>query len=214
MRRAQHVAHAFCVAAPTRRTCMQPAPAARRSPLCTRRQRSNQPSGGVQEQGAPAAAASTSAAAAGNAANAAATGGGGGGASTSSVAAASAAAAAAAAAAWAEAGATCIACGIGISGPGFASPAEQRRHFKTDWHRCACSCHSITSTACTLHTRALAACCRQAVAKAGALTLLYRMYCICLRRYNVKRRVARRPPVTEEAFDRIVEDDEDVSQDR
>ena len=36
---------------------------------------------------------------------------------------------------WSEAGATCIACGIGVAGPGFASAAEQRAHFKTDWHR-------------------------------------------------------------------------------
>jgi hypothetical protein len=38
---------------------------------------------------------------------------------------------------WNEAGATCIACGIGISSQGFSSAAEQRQHFKTDWHRCA-----------------------------------------------------------------------------
>jgi hypothetical protein len=42
----------------------------------------------------------------------------------------------AAAAAWSEGmGATCIACGIGINGQGFTSSAEQRQHFKTDWHR-------------------------------------------------------------------------------
>ena len=40
-------------------------------------------------------------------------------------------------AAWSEAGATCITCGIGVNGPGFATAAEQRQHFKTDWHRCA-----------------------------------------------------------------------------
>jgi hypothetical protein len=66
--------------------------------------------------------------------------------------------------AWSEAGATCIACGIGVAGPGFASAAEQRGHFKTDWHR-----------------------------------------------YNVRRRVAKKPPISEEQFDRIVEEDEDVS---
>jgi hypothetical protein len=32
-------------------------------------------------------------------------------------------------------GATCIACGIGINSQGFTSSAEQRQHFKTDWHR-------------------------------------------------------------------------------
>lgn len=37
---------------------------------------------------------------------------------------------------WNESGATCITCGIGVSGPGFASAQEQRAHFKTDWHRC------------------------------------------------------------------------------
>lgn len=36
---------------------------------------------------------------------------------------------------WSESGATCIACGIGISSPGFGAAAEQRDHFKTDWHR-------------------------------------------------------------------------------
>ncbi len=36
---------------------------------------------------------------------------------------------------WNESGATCIACGIGISLPGFDTAAEQRAHFKTDWHR-------------------------------------------------------------------------------
>jgi pre-60S factor REI1 len=51
-----------------------------------------------------------------------------------------------------------------VTGPGFASAAEQRLHFKTDWHR-----------------------------------------------YNVRRRVAKKPPVAEEQFDRIVEDEEDVS---
>lgn len=34
-----------------------------------------------------------------------------------------------------EGGATCIACGIGIHLPGFDSAADQREHFKTDWHR-------------------------------------------------------------------------------
>ncbi|KAF5841474.1 hypothetical protein DUNSADRAFT_12639 [Dunaliella salina] len=32
-------------------------------------------------------------------------------------------------------GQTCQACGIGLAEPGFASTAEQREHFKTDWHR-------------------------------------------------------------------------------
>mmetsp|Transcript_6326 Transcript_6326/g.13979 ORF Transcript_6326/g.13979 Transcript_6326/m.13979 type:complete len:643 (+) Transcript_6326:35-1963(+) len=36
---------------------------------------------------------------------------------------------------WNESGATCIACGIGISLPGFDTAEEQRAHFKTDWHR-------------------------------------------------------------------------------
>jgi len=37
---------------------------------------------------------------------------------------------------WSEGmGATCIACGIGINSQGFTSSAEQRQHFKTDWHR-------------------------------------------------------------------------------
>ena len=34
-----------------------------------------------------------------------------------------------------EGGATCIACGIGVTSPGFSSAEEQRDHFKTDWHR-------------------------------------------------------------------------------
>jgi hypothetical protein len=34
-----------------------------------------------------------------------------------------------------ESGATCLSCGIGISLPGFDTAAEQRAHFKTDWHR-------------------------------------------------------------------------------
>lgn len=44
-------------------------------------------------------------------------------------------AASGAAGAWNEAGATCIACGIGINSQGFSSSAEQRQHFRTDWHR-------------------------------------------------------------------------------
>jgi hypothetical protein len=36
---------------------------------------------------------------------------------------------------WNEAGATCAACGIGVTLPMFTSLAEQREHFKTDWHR-------------------------------------------------------------------------------
>ncbi|KAI8473580.1 MAG: hypothetical protein J3K34DRAFT_499380 [Monoraphidium minutum] len=75
-----------------------------------------------------------------------------------------AALAAAGAPAWNEAGATCIACGIGVSGPGFASAAEQRRHFKTDWHR-----------------------------------------------YNVKRRLSKKPPVTEDQFGTLLEEEGDLS---
>jgi len=83
---------------------------------------------------------------------------------TPSALAATEAASAPAKAHWNEAGATCIACGIGIGGPGFASASEQRQHFKTDWHR-----------------------------------------------YNLRRRVAKRAPLSEEQFDRIVEEEEDVS---
>ncbi|KAJ9508751.1 hypothetical protein QJQ45_028061 [Haematococcus lacustris] len=36
---------------------------------------------------------------------------------------------------WNENGATCLACGIGVHSAGFASAAEQRTHFKCDWHR-------------------------------------------------------------------------------
>ncbi|GFH20329.1 ANK_REP_REGION domain-containing protein, partial [Haematococcus lacustris] len=36
---------------------------------------------------------------------------------------------------WNENGATCLACGIGVLSAGFASAAEQRIHFKCDWHR-------------------------------------------------------------------------------
>ncbi len=36
-----------------------------------------------------------------------------------------------------EGAATCIACGVGVSSPPFSSAAEQRQHFKTDWHRSA-----------------------------------------------------------------------------
>lgn len=64
---------------------------------------------------------------------------------------------------WTESGATCLACGIGISSQGFASAADQRQHFKTDWHRC-----------------------------------------------NVKRRLAKKLPLSEEDFDRVIEQDEDV----
>jgi hypothetical protein len=42
----------------------------------------------------------------------------------------------AAVAAAADGATTCLTCGIGGgAAPGFASPAEQRAHFKTDWHR-------------------------------------------------------------------------------
>lgn len=32
--------------------------------------------------------------------------------------------------------ATCFTCGVGIDMPGFETPAEQRIHFRSDWHRC------------------------------------------------------------------------------
>lgn len=35
----------------------------------------------------------------------------------------------------ARGGSTCIACGIGVTLPAFASVEEQREHFRTDWHR-------------------------------------------------------------------------------
>lgn len=60
-------------------------------------------------------------------------------------------------------GATCQACGIGFGLPGFASPAEQRSHFKTDWHR-----------------------------------------------YNVRRRVAKQPAVTEAQFEQLLENGSEV----
>lgn len=34
-----------------------------------------------------------------------------------------------------EAGPTCVACGIGTTSAAFDSPADQRLHFKSDWHR-------------------------------------------------------------------------------
>mmetsp|Transcript_40627 Transcript_40627/g.115020 ORF Transcript_40627/g.115020 Transcript_40627/m.115020 type:complete len:658 (-) Transcript_40627:264-2237(-) len=37
---------------------------------------------------------------------------------------------------WSQAGATCLACGVGTDSPGFELPEEQREHFKSDWHRC------------------------------------------------------------------------------
>ncbi|KXZ56307.1 hypothetical protein GPECTOR_1g270 [Gonium pectorale] len=65
---------------------------------------------------------------------------------------------------WRESGATCLTCGIGVNGPGFANAAEQRQHFKTDWHR-----------------------------------------------YNVKRRLAKQPPVSEDAFEKVLEQGTEVS---
>ena len=70
----------------------------------------------------------------------------------------------AASAQWSETGATCIACGIGISSTGFSSAAEQRQHFKTDWHR-----------------------------------------------YNVRRRVEKKSPLAEAEFERIIEEQSEVS---
>ncbi|KAG2493331.1 hypothetical protein HYH03_008466 [Edaphochlamys debaryana] len=67
-------------------------------------------------------------------------------------------------AAWRESGATCLTCGIGVTCPGFATPQEQRAHFKTDWHR-----------------------------------------------YNVKQRLAKRPAVSEEAFEKVLEQGTEVS---
>eukprot|EP00878_Enallax_costatus_P025848 GHUV01027685.1.p1 GENE.GHUV01027685.1~~GHUV01027685.1.p1 ORF type:complete len:168 (+),score=45.90 GHUV01027685.1:260-763(+) len=64
---------------------------------------------------------------------------------------------------WSESGATCIACGIGVNSQGFTTSAEQRQHFKTDWHR-----------------------------------------------YNLKRRIDKKLPVTEEEFDRMIEAGDDV----
>jgi hypothetical protein len=64
---------------------------------------------------------------------------------------------------WSETGATCIACGIGITSTGFASAAEQRQHFKTDWHR-----------------------------------------------YNVKRRVDKKTPLSEAEFERIIDEQSEV----
>ncbi|WIA19081.1 hypothetical protein OEZ85_003734 [Tetradesmus obliquus] len=65
---------------------------------------------------------------------------------------------------WNEAGATCIACGIGISSQGFSSAAEQRQHFKTDWHR-----------------------------------------------YNLKRRLEKKQPLSEQEFEALIEQGDDVS---
>lgn len=65
---------------------------------------------------------------------------------------------------WSENGATCLTCGIGISTPGFSTPAEQRAHFKTDWHR-----------------------------------------------YNVKRKLAKQPPISEEQFEAMIEQEDEVS---
>ncbi|KAG2450545.1 hypothetical protein HYH02_005046 [Chlamydomonas schloesseri] len=69
-----------------------------------------------------------------------------------------------AASGWRESGATCLTCGIGVGCPGFASPQEQRQHFKTDWHR-----------------------------------------------YNVKRRLAKQPAVSEEQFERVLEQGTEMS---
>lgn len=63
-----------------------------------------------------------------------------------------------------DSGATCIACGIGVTAPAFANLQEQRQHFKTDWHR-----------------------------------------------YNVKRRVERKSAVTEQEFERLLEEEAEVS---
>uniref|UniRef100_A0A383V3M5 VLRF1 domain-containing protein n=1 Tax=Tetradesmus obliquus TaxID=3088 RepID=A0A383V3M5_TETOB len=65
---------------------------------------------------------------------------------------------------WNEAGATCIACGIGISSQGFSSAAEQRQHFKMDWHR-----------------------------------------------YNLKRRLEKKQPLSEQEFEALIEQGDDVS---
>eukprot|EP00775_Hariotina_reticulata_P006276 gene6276-6515_t len=73
---------------------------------------------------------------------------------------------AAAAHGWNESGATCITCGIGINSQGFNSPAEQRQHFKTDWHR-----------------------------------------------YNLRRRLDKKPALSEADFAKLIQDNEDdVSQ--
>lgn len=59
---------------------------------------------------------------------------------------------------------TCLTCGVGKgSAPGFASLAEQREHFKTDWHR-----------------------------------------------LNVKRALAKQPPLGEAEFDALLDHDEVV----
>eukprot|EP00879_Flechtneria_rotunda_P003141 GHRR01003363.1.p1 GENE.GHRR01003363.1~~GHRR01003363.1.p1 ORF type:complete len:736 (+),score=308.17 GHRR01003363.1:278-2485(+) len=67
------------------------------------------------------------------------------------------------AAAWNESGATCIACDIGINSQGFSCLAEQREHFKTDWHR-----------------------------------------------YNLKRRLDKKPPLFEQEFNKLIEAGDDV----
>lgn len=118
-------------------------------------------------------------------------------------------------AAWSEGmGATCIACGIGINSQGFTSSAEQRQHFKTDWHRyLPCMAHP-DMRACTPHCispyqhtaphppslrHAAASCCLTTNTNCGRC------------RYNVKRRVEKKPPVTESAFEAMLEQQDDVS---
>lgn len=64
---------------------------------------------------------------------------------------------------WNEQGATCIACNIGVTSPGFATPSEQRAHFKTDWHR-----------------------------------------------FNVKRRLNKQPALSEDNFERLLEEAAEV----
>ncbi|KAK9810484.1 hypothetical protein WJX72_011395 [[Myrmecia] bisecta] len=64
----------------------------------------------------------------------------------------------------APSGPTCVTCGVGVTSPAFGTTAEQRAHFRTDWHR-----------------------------------------------LNVKRRVAGHPAVSEEEFERIIDDQDEVA---